>query len=329
MKKFAAICLLIILVVCLAACAPAEKTALGFSMGSDYYVTYTSSEDISAEVSELLSSIEESFSVRVAGSVVARINAAGVGAFTLTEEESEVLSRCFALAEASEGAFDPAILPLVKAWGFDPPYFMNGEVPPTAQVIEEARAVSSHTLFALSKEKGTIFKTTAGSELDLGGAIKGYAAERVRDLVKDKVKEALVYIGGTIAALGRSYEIGITPPRDSKETYAFRFSLKQNEVCATSGDYERFYIYEGKRYHHILDNSTGYPASSGVISATVVSEDGLLADALATAIVVLGAEKGAILLESCGAKGAIVTADKKIIDCGLSVTVKDKSYEIA
>lgn len=298
-------------------------------MGSEYYVTYTSSEDLSAEVAELLSSIEESFSTKVESSVVSRINAAGVGSISLTEEESAVLERCFALAEASEGAFDPAILPLVKVWGFDPPYLMNGEVPPTQEAINAAKAISSYTLFTYSRQNATITKSLAGAELDLGAAIKGYAAERVRDLVKDKASEALVYVGGTIAAVGKNYEIGVTPPRDSEESFAFRFTLKTGEICATSGDYERFYTYEGVRYHHILDGKTGYPATAGVISATVVGEDGLLCDALATAVVVLGAEKGAALLEKCGAKGAIVTSDKKIVDCGLSVIVKDKSYEIA
>ena len=298
-------------------------------MGSEYYVTYTSSDDLSAEVAELLSSIEESFSTKVESSVVSRINAAGVGSISLTEEESAVLERCFALAEVSEGAFNPAILPLVKVWGFDPPYLMNGEVPPMQEAINAAKAISSYTLFTYSRQNATITKSIAGAELDLGAAIKGYAAERVRDLVKDKASEALVYVGGTIAAVGKNYEIGVTPPRDSEESFAFRFTLKTGEICATSGDYERFYIYEGVRYHHILDGKTGYPATAGVISATVVGEDGLLCDALATAVVVLGAEKGAALLEKCGAKGAIVTSDKKIVDCGLSVIVKDKSYEIA
>ncbi len=299
-------------------------------MGSEYYVTYTSSEDLSAEVSQLLSSIEESFSVRVEGSVVSRINAAGSGEeVTLTQEEAAVLLAAFEIARESDGAFDPAILPLVKAWGFDPPYWMNGEEPPSATAIAQAKSLSDLSLFELNNEQNTIVKSDADACIDLGAAIKGYAAERVRDLVKDKAKEALVYVGGTIAAVGKNYEIGVTPPRDSEESFAFRFTLQAGEICATSGDYERFYIYDGVRYHHILDAKTGYPASSGVISATVVSEDGLLADALATAVVVLGAQKGAGLLKKCGAKGAIVTEDKKIINCGLSVTVKDMSYEIA
>ena len=330
MKKVAAICLLIVLVVCLAACAPAESTARGFSMGSEYYVTYTSKTDLSKSISELLSSIEESFSVREQGSVISRINAAGAGeVVSLTREEAAVLTEAFSLSIETEGAFAPSVLPLVEAWGFDPPYEMNGEVPPSQQAVAEAKSLSDLSLFDLNATQNCIVKSNAKASLDLGAAIKGYAAQAVAESVAKEAKEALVYIGGTIAAVGRDYVIGVTPPRDSKESYAFRFTLQEGEICATSGDYERFYIYDGVRYHHILDARTGYPASAGVISVTVVHQNGLIADALATAVVVLGAEKGAALLEKCGAKGAIVTSDKKVITYGLSVTIKDTAYEIA
>ena len=332
MKKVAAICLLIVLIVCLAACAPAEKTARGFSMGSEYYVNYTSSDDLDAEIADLLSSIEESFSVKVEGSLTARINAAKAGEVVLvTSEEVNLLADVFELEKTSDGAFNPAILPLVKTWGFDPPYEMNGQVPPLEESIQAAMALSSTNLFYLNTSLNSIVKSDSSAMLDLGAAIKGYAANRVANyLLQVKgVSEALVYIGGTIAAVGRAYEIGVTPPRDSDESYAFRFRLEEGRTCATSGDYERFYIYNDTRYHHILDANTGYPAASGVISATVVHSNGLVADALATAVVVLGAEKGAALIEKCGATGAILTSDKKIFTCNLDVTVKDKSYEIA
>ncbi len=324
--------MLIVLVVCLAACAPAERTARGFSMGSEYYVNYTSSADLDAEIADLLSSIEESFSVKVDGSLTARINAASKDeVISLTSEETQLLSDVFELSKMTDGAFNPAILPLVKLWGFDPPYEMNGKVPPMEESIQVAKELSSMSLFDLNTSLNSIVKSRSNAALDLGAAIKGYAANRVADfLLQEKgVSEALVYLGGTIAAVGRSYEIGVTPPRDSDESYAFRFTLEEGRTCATSGDYERFYIYNNTRYHHILDANTGYPAASGVISATVVHSNGLIADALATAVVVLGAEKGAALLEKCGATGAIVTSEKRIVTCNLTVTVKDKSYEIA
>ena len=331
MKKAAAILCLLALLFSFAACAPTERTALGFSMGSEYEVTYTCSKDLDVEISNLLSSIEESFSVRVEGSVVARINAALPGEIvSLTQDETDVFTRILTVFTASDGAFDPAIFPLVKAWSFDPPYLMNEEfVPPTEDVISSAKAKSSMSLFSFDLTNNSVSKSDADTALDLGAAIKGYAVEKVVAFLKEKkVKESLIYFGGTIGAVGRDYLIGVTPPRESKHRYAFRFSLKAGEVCATSGDYERYYTYEGKRYHHIIDANTGYPADSGIISATVISSDGLLADALATAVVVLGEEKGIALLEACGAKGALVTSDKKIVTVGVSVTIKDTSYAI-
>ena len=330
MKKLTAIVLLLAVLCALCACSPSTKTTRGFAMGSEYYVTFSSSKDFSSEISEMLSSIEESFSTKVATSVISRINAAKASEpIMLSEEENAVLKRCFDVAEGSNGAFEPSILPLVKAWGFDPPYDMNGSVPPNADAIERARAISDRALFIYDKDRKSIYKLNNAACLDLGGAIKGYAAEKVRDLAKERAEQALVYIGGTIAAVGKSYEIGVTPPRDSEESYAFRFTLSENEICATSGDYERYYIYENERYHHILDAKTGRPATSGVISATIVTEDGILADALATAVVVLGVDEGLALLEKCGAKGAIVTTDKKVVTYGLTVTIKDASYVLA
>ncbi len=329
MKKLSAILLLISLTFCLGACSPREMTVRGFAVGSEYYVTYTSSKDLSAEINEMLSSIEESFSVKVSTSVLARINAAQAGeAVTLNEEESVVLSRALTIAIETQGAFEPAILPLVKVWGFDPPFEMNKEVPPSTQSIDDARLISGYGYFTYSEATSSVVKTIDDACLDLGGAIKGYAAERVREVIKERCDEALVYVGGTIAAVGRDYEIGVTPPRDSKESYIFRFTLGQNEICATSGDYERYYLYKGERYHHILDASTGYPANAGVISATIISEDGMLADALATAVVVLGAEKGVALIEKLGAKGVIVTEEKEVISTGVTVTIKDTAYAL-
>ncbi len=320
--------LLIALIFCFAACAPTEKTAYGFAMGSDYCVTYTSSDDLDGAISTILSSIEKKYSLQVASSLAVAINQAAAGeSISLDAENYAVFSRVFSIAQISNYAFDPSILPLVKAWGFDPPYNMNGKVPPVAAVIANAMAASSCEDFTLNASSITKLRDSAC--LDLGGALKGYAAERVAKLMGEKgVDQALVYIGGTIAAVGKNYLIGVTPPRKSKESYALSFTLAKGEICATSGDYERYYEYENVRYHHIIDGKTGAPASSGVISATVISQDGLLADALATAAVVLGVDQALALFDECGVKGILITSDKKVIAQGVSVAVKDKSYEI-
>ena len=330
MKKALSIILLLALLVVFFACSPAERTAYGFSMGSDYKVSYDFNGDLDKEIADLFASVESSYSVRVDSSVLSRLNAAKAGEMiTLTTEENEVLYQAFALASATRSAFDPAILPLVKLWGFDPPYEMNGEVPPADIAILKATILSGMNQFTLYHDLSIITKRSDDAALDLGAAIKGYAVGRALDLLREKgATKGLVYLGGTVGALGDSYPIGVTAPRESDQDYAFRFTLSDGEICATSGDYERFYEYEGKRYHHILDVNTGYPASSDVISATIVAKDGLIADAFATAVVVLGVEKGVALLEEYGIKGAIVTDRKKVVTVGLTVTIKDTTYEI-
>lgn len=302
----------------------------GFSMGSDYYVEYFSSVSLDSKIRDRLSSIEGSFSIRAEGSFLSKINESSKGeSITLTEEESEVLKRCFELAGKSGEAFSPTLYPLVELWGFNPPdYEMNGKIPPDEQRIQACLKKISTDGFSLTEE-GALTKINEGAALDLGGAIKGYAAEQVRDLLEEKgATEALVYVGGTIAAVGRDYRIGVTSPRGSQADYAFSFSLSAGEICATSGDYERCYFYQNKRYHHILNGKTGYPADSGIISATIISEDGLLADALATAVVVLGEEKGLSLVRSCGAKAALITSDNRVVTSRLEIILKDTCYEV-
>jgi len=306
-------------------CAPFLRSVNGFSMGASYYVDYYAASDLSAEIRAAISDVDARYSVSFGPSCVSMLDQSGAGAaVSLDEEEYRAFSRVFALAESSDYAFDPAIFPLVKLWGFDPP--VTGTVPPSSERISETLTHSSLSLFSLSSDH-TVSKSDAAAMLDFGAAMKGYAAERVRDvLIAANASSALVYIGGTIAAVGEDCRIGVTPPRDSKESFAFSFVLKSGEICATSGDYERYFEYDGVRYHHILDPKTGAPATSDVISATVISSDGMMADAYATAAVVLGSEKALALFERSNVRAALITRDLKVITYNVDVTIKDASY---
>ena len=308
-----------------------ERNVNGFSMGSSFYVNYVSDPDLSTEVRLILDDVEAAYSATYGSSVVRAINDARAGgSVALSERTADAITRAFLLCEATGGAFDPTVYPLVKAWGFDPPYLYNEEVPPTAAEIAEAMTHCGADLYTLDAEALTIKKSDDSARLDLGGAMKGYAAERLRDALRAaEVTSALSYVGGTIAAVNEDYRIGVTPPRDSKEDYAFSFLLEDGEICATSGDYERYYVYDGVRYHHILNPETGRPATSDVISATVLSRDGMMADAFATAAVVLGSEKALALFEKYNVRAALVTQDLRVIAYNVDVRIKDGSYVLA
>ena len=181
-------------------------------------------------------------------------------------------------------------------------------------------------------------------ELDLGGIAKGFAAAKAVEAIKAKgIKSALVALAGDIRGYGSStggnaWKVGIQDPRpenaNSEKPWEDIFAsvhLKDRAI-STAGDYQRFFIKDGKRYHHIIDPATGYPSDSGLISVSVIAPEGYVADGIDTAILILGAVKGMKLLESKGLDGILVTSDKKIIltkNMKGNIEVLKKEYNVA
>lgn len=155
--------------------------------------------------------------------------------------------------------------------------------------------------------------------LDLGAVGKGIACDVVQDYLKKQkeVSGAVIAVGGSILLYGdktdgSTWNVAVQDPRGQDGEAMGVLSLSGTTNVSTSGDYEKYFMQDGKRYHHILDPSTGYPAESGLISVTVVSDNGLLSDGLSTACFVLGKEKGEKLLESYGAEGIFIDQNKKV-----------------
>ena len=155
--------------------------------------------------------------------------------------------------------------------------------------------------------------------LDLGAVGKGIACDVVQDYLKKQkeVSGAVIAVGGSILlygskADGSDWNVAVQNPRGQDGEAMGVLSLSGTTNVSTSGDYEKYFMQDGKRYHHILDPSTGYPADSGLISVTIVSDSGLLSDGLSTACFVLGKEKGEKLLESYGAEGIFIDQNKKV-----------------
>lgn len=173
--------------------------------------------------------------------------------------------------------------------------------------------------------------------LDLGAVGKGIACDVVQDYLK-KQKEvggAVIAVGGSILlygskADGSDWNVAVQNPRGQDGEAMGVLSLSGTTNVSTSGDYEKYFMQDGKRYHHILDPSTGYPADSGLISVTIVSDSGLLSDGLSTACFVLGKEKGQKLLETYGAEGIFIDQNKKVtVTKGLKdkFTILNKEYK--
>ena len=195
------------------------------------------------------------------------------------------------------GAFDPSLGPVSRLWNLS-----AGEprLPPAPEIAQAMTKVGLDRI-EIDSATGTVRLSEPGMALDLGGIAKGYALDRARLVIENfGVKAALVNAGGDILAVGekapgKPWRVGVQDPRSGNAMVAVA-SVK-DKIIVTSGDYERFFVKNGKRYHHILDPRTGYPAT-GLRSVTIVATDGLTADALATAVLVLGPDEGLKLVES-------------------------------
>ena len=297
-KSVLLIAIILISIVSLTACSSTEQFFV-FGTFLDMTVEGVSGGKATREVFTYMESLETLLSPTVEGSDLHKIYSAKAGEkVKCSPETMELFSIVEVIFDLSEGAYDPSIYPLVRLWNFSGDKFsqIEGKTPPTDEDISMVLSVVGFDkAFTIDHVAGTVTKNAGydGAMLDFGGVAKGYAVDKAMDGFDGK---ALVNLGGNIGAKGKSYTIGIGNPRESATPYFGSFTLSDGELISTSGDYERFFTYEGKRYHHILSPATGKPSDSGLISVSVVCTNGAVGDALSTAIMVLGAEKGKALI---------------------------------
>ncbi len=239
------------------------------------------------------------------GTELSRLNdAAGDGRWiALSPESLEVIRAAIAWAERSDGAFDPTVGPLVRAWGF---HGGAGRVPPELELDSLAALVGWRGVELGGGETsggpaGAARLAGAGMELDLGAIAKGYAADlAVNAMARAGAVGGMVDLGGQVSVFGPApdggagWPIGVRDPTNPKEILG-RVTVDGGSV-ATSGDYERFFEVDGRRYSHLIDPRSGRPAE-GIAQVTVVAPSGMDADALSTTLFVLGPEEGAAFLE--------------------------------
>ena len=265
----------------------------------------------------------ESTMTRYSGaSEVERLNAHGGG--VASRAVVDVVSRALDAAAMSGGAFDPTVGPLSDLWDFRD----DMELPEHAALLAALERVGHERV---TVDTASLSVELGGAELDLDGIAKGHAVDRaVTALQSMGVPAALVDAGGDIRTVGVGprrgrWRIGVKDPRD--EGLLGVLTLETGSV-ATSGDYQRCGFVDGVRYHHILSPRTGYPAR-GVMSATVVCDDCILADALATAVFVMGPSEGMRFIENRdGVEGVIVSGDEETEEVLVSSGLSDR-FELA
>lgn len=238
-------------------------------------------------------------------SVVSAINRqAGKAPVAASPELLDVLEMAQDLARRTGGAFDVTIGAL-SAWRFDP------EAPrlPAAAVIAAKRALVDYRQLSIDRKKGTVYLQRAGMRLDLGGIAKLYILDAgMRALQRQGVARAMINGGGDIVVIGGEsdpWRIGIRHPRSDALAGVVPIA---NGFVVSSGDYERYFLLAGKRYHHILDPRTGYP-TQGVQHVTVIGDELKAVNGISAAVMVLGARAGRALIERSPGLKAYIVAD--------------------
>lgn len=243
-------------------------------------------------------------------SEVSRINGrAGEGWVKVSPEVSDLVQRSLQISDLAHGRFDITVGPLMQGYGFGRKENLDilrpEEIAPLLQKID-------YHLVQVAGDRVALQKT--GMAIDLGGVAKGYAIDAaIRELTASGVTDAQVDVGGEVSTLCSPLTAGkrhiyIRNPQQRDKFYG-RFRMDQGCV-ATSGDYERFFMFDGKRYHHILNPKTGLPAW-GCRSVTIKANDNTLCDGLSTAVFVLGPEQGMELVERLADVEAIILFEKE------------------
>jgi len=288
-----------------------------------------------------LAELDRIFSANRDDSELARVNrGAGLEPVQVSPELFAVLERALCFAEASGGAFDPTVGPLVKLWGIGtetPRQPADLEIRAVLDLVSwrdlELRAANPAadlpadpaTNPATEPSAGTAFLKRRGMALDLGAIAKGYAADELtRILREENVPRALIDLGGNIYLWGKredgkAWRVGVQDPLGERGNSAGVLELAGNTSVVSSGVYERYFTgSDGKRYHHILElgenpgGLKGYPVENGLLSVTVIAASSMDADALSTSCFALGYEKGLALAAANGAEVLFIFEDKTI-----------------
>jgi len=264
---------------------------------------------------EVAMDVEEKMSVRLEDSEISHINArAGDGFAEVSDGTFALVRRAVDFAEMSNGVFDPTVGPLVALWDIG----SGDERVPEDEAVDKALTLVDFRDVLFDEEEMRIGLKRPGMSLDLGAIAKGYAADRMVEYLKGQgVPYGIINLGGNVFAFGKKYgdtawRIGIQTPDKERGRYLGILEI-QNSAVVTSGKYERYFISDGRRYHHILDTESGYPVENGLSSVSIVSTDATAADALSTLVFGLGLEKGLRLCEELEYAEAIIVTEENMV----------------
>lgn len=237
----------------------------------------------------------------------------------VSDELFSLLSYAYSVTEYTFGAFNLAIGPLVRLWAIG----SEEERVPSSSEIEEVLPLLDWRNISLDEDEKSVRFLKEGMAIDLGAVGKGYISDVLASYFEENgVESAIINLGGNVYAVGthpsgRAWTIGLQNPDTERGGYYTTVECSDSAVV-TSGGYERYFIaQDGQVYHHILDYKTGYPASSDIVSSSIITEDATLADMLSTACFALGSDKAADIVRHYNVKAVFLLKDGSTVRIGI------------
>ena len=266
--------------------APAQEpeTATFFAMDTAMDFTVYGDAALLDEAETLIGSLEEQVSVTDEHSDIYAIDHTGSG--SLSGNAAELMEQALELCRRTGGALDISVYPIVRAWGFTTGSYQI----PDEETIQSLLPLVDYTQIQYDAATGVV-TLPEGMEIDLGSVAKGYAGQLAAQMLRNSgVESALLNLGGNVQTVGAKpdgspWQIGIKDPQGED---AMMVLSVEDQAVVTSGGYERYFEQDGQTYWHVMDPSTGHPADSGLISVTIVGDEGVVCDGLSTALFVMG-----------------------------------------
>lgn len=296
---------------------PVEIT--GSAMGSTYAINIISlpaplsRPRLEQQITQILDDINRSMSTYLPDSELSRINRSSSNDWIpLSIPLYEVLAEAQRISTLTQGKFDITVGPLVNLWGFGPD--PDRQTIPDTKAIAEARRRVGYQNLELRASPPAVRKNSSLVYIDLSGIVPGYAADRIADLLdENRIDRYLVNISGEMRARGtnthnEAWQIGIEKPLTDRQDVQTVIPLL-NTGLTTAGDYRNFFVHDGKRYSHTIDPATGWPVAHSLASVTVVHDSAMTADALDTALMVMGPETGYQFAEKENIAALFIIAD--------------------
>lgn len=296
MKRTARFCLLLSLCLLLTGCgtsksAPEAEEYVSYVYAMDTVMTlraYSENESTNetlAAVAGAIEALESHVSVTKEQSDIYKLNASSDAPQEVSADTAEIISRALELCRSTRGILDISIYPVVREWGFTTG---NYKVP----TYNDLQSMLKNVDYSKISVDGNTVSLLPGMQIDLGSVTKGYVGDLAAAMLKDAgIESAVLNLGGNVRVMGSnpegsSWRVGVQDPLDESKYFGI-LSVTDKSVV-TSGGYNRYFEDNGKTYWHIIDPRTGYPADNGIISATIVGEDGLMCDGLSTAAFIMG-----------------------------------------